>query len=92
MKQRCIDHMAFWEAVCEDCGLEVDRYGNTEAQFDNCCFPDCGCDGSRLCMAPSGATDRAVEQNVEGMYRTKTREGRIALGKLIASVAKEDKS
>ena len=64
----CVDHLEFVDSVCPDCGLEVDAYGNTEAQFDNCCFPDCGCDGERLCMAPSGASGRARHSNVEGMW------------------------
>jgi len=59
--------------TCKHCGLEVDDYGNTEADFLNCCFPDCGCDGQRLCMAPSGANSNAMECNVEGMYQRKGR-------------------
>lgn len=67
----CIDHLNFCGEVCPDCGLEVDDYGNTEAVFAYCCFPDCGCDGARLCMAPGGASDRAARQNVEGMWSRK---------------------
>jgi hypothetical protein len=37
--------------TCPHCKLEVDDYGNTEDDFLHCCFPDCGCDGARLCMA-----------------------------------------
>lgn len=55
--------------TCEHCQLPVDRYGNTEGDFRSCSFPDCGCDGERLCMAPSGASDHARDVNVEGMYR-----------------------
>ena len=55
--------------TCQTCGLEVDKYGNTEADFRNCCFPDCGCDGERLCMAQTGANDNSRECNVEGMYQ-----------------------
>lgn len=40
--------------ICEHCGLEVDAHGNTEEDFLNCSFPDCGCDGDRNCMAPNG--------------------------------------
>ena len=65
---KCIDHAEFVCSVCPDCGLEVDAYGNTEAQFDHCCFPDCGCDGARLCMAPSGASEDSLRSNVEGMW------------------------
>lgn len=88
---KCVDHLNFCGQVCPDCNLEVDDYGNTEAQFDNCCFPNCGCDGARLCMAPSGASDRSCSQNVEGMWSLKTREQRKAVSELIASVGKESK-
>jgi len=57
--------------ICEHCGLMVDRYGNTEDDFLNCCFPDCGCDGERLCMAPNGANSDSRKFNVEGMYQRK---------------------
>lgn len=51
--------------VCEECGDEVDEYGNTEGKFKFCCFPDCGCDGARLCMAPSGANNCSMNLNFE---------------------------
>jgi hypothetical protein len=51
--------------VCAHCNLKVDRYGNTEEDLLNCCFPDCGCDGARLCMAPSGAHSGSVSLNIE---------------------------
>lgn len=52
--------------------MPVDAYGNTEDQpFDYCSFPDCGCDGNRLCMAKNGASERSAEYNVEGMYSSK---------------------
>lgn len=47
----CIDHLNFTEEVCPDCKLQVDAHGNTEDSFEYCCYPDCGCDGARLCMA-----------------------------------------
>lgn len=56
--------------TCGNCGLEVDQYGNTEEDFQNCAFPDCGCDGERLCMAGE-ANENAVKYNVEGMYERK---------------------
>lgn len=63
----CVDHVGMrW---CADCGLEVDNYGNTEASFKYCCFPDCGCDGARLCMAPSGANYASAALNVERKRR-----------------------
>jgi hypothetical protein len=53
------------ETTCKHCGLEVDKYGNTEGDFRNCCYPDCGCDGARLCMAPSGANSTSYFMNFE---------------------------
>jgi hypothetical protein len=46
---------------------ERDKYGNTEDDFQNCSFPDCGCDGARLCMAPNGAHEGALILNLEKM-------------------------
>ena len=65
---KCIDHLNFVNEPCPDCGLAVDSYGNTEDQFDYCSFPDCGCDGARLCHAKHGASDHANKGNVEGMW------------------------
>ena len=62
------------DTICQHCNLKVDKYGNTEGDFRNCCFPDCGCDGERLCMAPSGSSSNAQKGNVEGMYQRKDRE------------------
>lgn len=62
---------------CEHCGLDVDKYGNTEDDFRNCSFPDCGCDGARLCMAGQ-ANENARECNVEGMYTRKDEEAKRA--------------
>lgn len=56
--------------VCGGCGDEIDQYGNTENDFNACSFPDCGCDGARLCMAGS-ASERALGYNVEGMYSSR---------------------
>lgn len=44
---------------------ERDKYGNTEDDFQNCSFPDCGCAGARLCMAPSGPHEGALTLNRE---------------------------
>ena len=53
---------------------EWDAYGNTEADpFHFCTFPDCGCDGARLCQARNGANDNASRCNVEGMCTRKDR-------------------
>ena len=83
----CIDHLAFCGEVCPDCGLEVDEYGNTEENFhDYCSFPNCGCDGARLCGAKNGASDRAIGGNVEGMWSGRTPEQRKAVLKLVGEV------
>ena len=63
--ENCIDHLNFTGRKCEDCGLTVSRFGNTEDQFDYCCFPDCGCDGARQCMATSGASVTSLALNIE---------------------------
>lgn len=85
---KCIDHLDFTDQTCPDCSLEVDAYGNTEDQFDYCAFPDCGCDGSRLCMAGE-ASDFAQRANVEGMWTGKTNEQRSAVLDLYGEVLKE---
>lgn len=87
----CTCHLDFCGENCPECQLPIDAYGNTEAQFEYCCFPDCGCDGARLCMAPSGASIRSLEQNVESMWRGGTPERIKAVGALMASVAKDKK-
>ena len=51
--------------VCQVCCLEVDEYGNTEEEITNCCFPDCGCDGNRNCMAKSGPNFASSALNLE---------------------------
>jgi hypothetical protein len=50
---------------------QEDKYGNLldeDGSIDRlifCCFPDCGCDGARLCDAENGASDRAIRHNIE---------------------------
>lgn len=46
---------------------EVDKYGNPVdgGRLIYCCFPDCGCDGARLCMAEKGASECALTLNIE---------------------------
>jgi len=66
--RECIDHLSFVAESCPDCGLNVDEYGNTEAQLEYCSFPNCGCDGARNCMAKRGASKHANKGNVEGMW------------------------
>ena len=91
MNSLCLDHLEFQNMTCPDCNLEVDTYGNTEAQFDNCCFPDCGCDGARVCMANNGASDISLTQNVEQMWTGKTRKQRAAVFALVGSLKKGTK-
>lgn len=76
--------------TCEHCGLLVDKYGNTEGDFLNCPFPDCGCDGARLCMAPNGANHDAIDCNVEGMYERKDRRAIRARMKLLDMCLKRE--
>lgn len=73
------------ETVCEHCNLPADKYGNTEADFLHCSFPDCGCDGARLCMARH-PNDDAVRCNVEGMYDRKDQQARMAKIGLVSLV------
>ncbi len=48
---------------------DEDDYGNIiGGDLIHCCFPDCGCDGARLCMAKNGASERACNGNIEGMW------------------------
>jgi len=86
MDEKCIDHLAFLNAVCPDCGLSVDGYGNTEDMLTYCCFPDCGCDGQRLCCAIEGPSEYAATANVEGMWSGKTQEQRDAAAMLVSEV------
>ena len=65
MAEKCVNHLSIAEELCPDCGLEVDQYGNTEARFDYCCYPDCGCDGARNCDAKGEANNAAVALNRE---------------------------
>lgn len=71
-----------------------DKYGNPidGDRLIYCCFPDCGCDGERLCMAENGASERAREQNVEDMYSRKDEAAKNARRLLIASIYEENKN
>ena len=44
-----------------------DKYGNPTdgSRLIYCCFPDCGCDGARLCMAENGASSGSLMLNLE---------------------------
>lgn len=83
MKSFCkyaFDHQP--NETCPHCKLEVDQYGNTEEDFPNCSFPDCGCDGARLCYT-GNPNENAVSCNVEGMYNRKDKEAIDARIKLL---------
>lgn len=75
---------------CEACGLVPDRYRNTEDDFRYCSFPDCGCDGARLCMAGE-ANDNALKCNVEGMYQRTDKKALRARMELIGICLDQDK-
>lgn len=67
-----------------------DQYGNSEAEpCRYCSFPDCGCDGARLCMATEGASSKALDGNVEGMWSGKSRKQKEAVFNLMREIAKE---
>jgi hypothetical protein len=70
-----------------------DKYGNPMDgdRLIYCCFPDCGCDGSRLCMAENGASERSLRQNVEGMYQRTDRIAIRARVELLSDVLRERK-
>lgn len=82
----CIHLPDYAGETCTGCGEEIDDYGNTENDFRFCSFPDCGCDGARLCMAKNGASERSSHGNVEGMWSGKTREQRAAVAQLVAEI------
>lgn len=46
---------------------EPDKYGNRPSDWPPkyCCFPDCGCDGARLCQAKSGPNFACGHLNLE---------------------------
>jgi hypothetical protein len=50
-----------------DAEEKVDKYGNPVDgdRIIYCCFPDCGCDGARLCMAENEANSCACALNIE---------------------------
>ena len=90
MTDDCVDHLEFVGQVCPDCNEPVDAHGNTEYQFEHCAFPDCGCDGARLCMTGEASLD-AQKNNVEGMWSGGSRRQRGARFALAGRVAAEKK-
>lgn len=65
-----------------------DDYGNPlneDGSCDEllyCVFPDCGCDGARLCTAKNGASGRACALNIEKRSKPKA-ETKIAVETLM---------
>lgn len=59
---------------------ECDKYGNpiNGDRLIYCCFPDCGCDGSRLCMAEKGASGLSFDVNLENMYNRSDVKAKVA--------------
>lgn len=53
--------------LCAICCELYDKYGNPKSgdRIINCCFPDCGCDGARLCMAENGSNAASMNMNFE---------------------------
>jgi hypothetical protein len=84
----CLSHLDYAGQTCPGCEERVDAYGNTAYDFKFCSFPDCGCDGARLCMA-SEPSERAMTGNVEGMWSGKTPEQRKAVFELMKLVNEE---
>jgi hypothetical protein len=90
LAEECDSHLDYAGKVCPGCEERVDAYGNTAYDFKRCSFPDCGCDGSRLCMAGE-ASEAARQGNVEGMWSGKTVEQREAVFALVKQVSEEQK-
>lgn len=88
----CLEHLDLAGSACPECKEHVDPYGNTAYDFKYCSFPDCGCDGARLCMASEGPSDRSASGNVEGMWAGKTAEQIKARRALIVDTMLEKKS
>ena len=59
----------YFRVECDHCDGtgKVDDYGNPFSgdRIIYCCFPDCGCDGARLCQAENGASGCARSLNIE---------------------------
>lgn len=49
---------------------DLDKYDNPVdgSKIINCCFPDCGCDEARLCMAKNGANYCSRVLNIEKKF------------------------
>ena len=86
MNDKCLNHLDFTGQVCPDCKDDVDHYGNTCNQMDYCSFPDCGCDGERLCMVDN-SNENAKTCCVEGMWEQKTEKQKNAVKTLVMALA-----
>lgn len=74
--KECIHLPDYVGETCGGCGEMIDQYGNTPNDFNACSFPDCGCDGARLCMA-GHASELAGKYNVENMYNSRDPRARL---------------
>jgi len=81
-------HLDYAGETCPGCNEPVDDYGNTADSFKYCSYPNCGCDGARLCMAGE-ANELACSSNVEGMWSGKTPEQRRGVFELMNHIHKE---
>ena len=70
-----------------------DEYGNPKdgSRLINCCYPNCGCDGARLCMAENGASERSQRTNVEGMWQRTDKRSIRARMELYGDILQEKK-
>lgn len=89
-EEECLYHLDYAGQTCPGCEERVDAYGNTAYDLKFCSFPDCGCDGARLCMAGE-ASERACTGNVEGMWSGKTIDQRKAVFDLMKQIHEEAK-
>lgn len=78
---------------CPDCyDTPIDECGICHGTgFVICSFPDCGCDGARLCQA-NDPNEEALNCNVEGMWSGNGPEQRRGRMKLYGLVLDRDKS
>lgn len=84
----CVYHLDHAGEVCASCKEPIDAHGNTAYSFKYCSYPNCGCDGARLCMAGE-ASELACSSNVEGMWSGKTPEQRRGVFELMKHVNEE---
>lgn len=72
---------------------ETDDYGNpiNGDRIIYCCFPDCGCDGARLCQAENGPSERCYKANVEGMWLKNDLKSKRGIAELLKIVSEDEK-